>query len=256
MDYYRHAYYCRSNFLLGYYSFALSFRRLSQLLVPITLLPPVGNQRVLVSACNSVDQIFFYGSVSRTHHSYLSQSSSFPIIIDTGPSCSITPHRGDFLDGHFKPLSNATIGGLTSASVVTGIGRISWNMVDMHHNHMTIETEAILVPGGDVRLLSPQHYFQLAKGGRLQADRDFLTMTSPSGSQSVVFPYSNTNNLPIAHEANVAALLVPDFAPFTDQAIYAAVTDEANQNLTRAQKDLLLWHWQLGHACPRFCSVH
>jgi hypothetical protein len=73
-------------------------------------------------------------------------------------------------------------------------------------------------------------------------------MTSPSGSQSVVFPYSNTNNLPIAHEANVAALLVPDFAPFTDQAIYAAVTDEANQNLTCAQKELLLWHWRLGHA--------
>ena len=29
---------------------------------------------------------------------------------------------------------------------------------------------------------------------------------------------------------------------------YMSVADESNQNLTRAQKELLLWHWKLGHA--------
>ena len=29
---------------------------------------------------------------------------------------------------------------------------------------------------------------------------------------------------------------------------YTSVADESNQNLTSAQKELLLWHWKLGHA--------
>ena len=29
---------------------------------------------------------------------------------------------------------------------------------------------------------------------------------------------------------------------------YMSVAYESNQNLTRAQKELLLWHWKLGHA--------
>ena len=29
---------------------------------------------------------------------------------------------------------------------------------------------------------------------------------------------------------------------------YMSVADESNQNLTSAQKELLLWHWKLGHA--------
>jgi hypothetical protein len=40
-----------------------------------------------------------------------------------------------------------------------------------------------------------------------------------------------------------------DITTISNSAVaFLNVTDEVNQNLTASQKELLLWHWRLGHA--------
>ena len=66
------------------------------------------------------------------------------------------------------------------------------------------------------------------------------------------FPYNPGSNLP---------LMLPDWKPsigFTyeervgfkaeAESVFLSVADESNQNITASQKELLQWHWRLGHA--------
>jgi hypothetical protein len=67
------------------------------------------------------------------------------------------------------------------------------------------------------------------------------------------FPYASGSNLPImftTQEHNIVGLTYYDLHQLSDPVVtstYITVADETNQNLTAAQKELLLWHWRLGH---------
>jgi hypothetical protein len=68
------------------------------------------------------------------------------------------------------------------------------------------------------------------------------------------FPYNQQSNLPLMLPASsmpTAGLTLSDQRLLTDPPLltsFLSVADETNQNLTALQKELLLWHWKLGHA--------
>ena len=67
------------------------------------------------------------------------------------------------------------------------------------------------------------------------------------------FPYNSNNNLPLMLQAEPhhIGLTFDDATTLGDGHSvhnYMSAADESNQNLTSAQKELLLWHWKLGHA--------
>jgi hypothetical protein len=86
------------------------------------------------------------------------------------------------------------------------------------------------------------------------AHRAVLTLADGS---KLEFPYNSGSNIPI---------MLPDWKPtvkFTyedrigflagAESIFLSVADESNQNLMASQKELLQWHWRLGHA--NFCWI-
>ena len=67
------------------------------------------------------------------------------------------------------------------------------------------------------------------------------------------FPHNANNNLPLMlpMEPHHISLTFDDASTLGDGHSvhnYMSVADESNQNLTSTQKELLLWHWKLGHA--------
>ena len=182
-----------------------------------------------------------------------------PVVIDTGASMSITPNLSDFV----TPLHACKItelNGLSHKSPVLGEGKVEWTVRDVFGSVRTIQTMAYYVPSASIRLLSPQTYFQEHRAGRLISDWQKATFELSDGSV-LQFPYTNQGNLPMMltepdpEVTNMVGLTMADIsflAGVTDHgspfSIFLSVADETNQNLTPTQKELLEWHWKLGHA--------
>jgi GAG-pre-integrase domain len=183
---------------------------------------------------------------------YFNKPCGMPIVFDTGASCSISPLREDFIGDLEKPMY-ATVKGLKGEIKVVGQGIVEWSIFDMDGVVRRIRTKALYIPEGNIRLFSPQVYFQEHMKGHAKIGATGLSWTL-SDSTILRFPYAGGSNLPIMLTNPDSALTVGlshyDVQLLSNPAVattFVTVADETNQNLTMAQKELLLWHWRLGH---------
>jgi GAG-pre-integrase domain len=171
--------------------------------------------------------------------------ANVPVVLDTGASFSLTPFMNDFV-GPIWPSPIGSLQGVSPANIA-GIGTVEviW----------AIRTEAYYVPEASIWLFSPQVYFQ-ENGDKgeciIKARKAMIKM--PNGTR-LKFPYNFHNNLPlmvideVGHKT--AGLSCHELGILTEPTImesYLLVLDQVNQNITSAQKELLLWHQRLGHA--------
>ena len=86
-------------------------------------------------------------------------------------------------------------------------------------------------------------------------DPDGTVLTLPN-QLSPCFEYHKGNNPPMATtiSSDMVAKVCMAFDAITSQDMSNSLVEEYNQNLTQAQKELLQWHWKLGH-CGH-CCVH
>ena len=193
---------------------------------------------------------------------------AYPIVIDTGASVSVTPNASDFVGG-LATDNLPDLRGLNHTSKVAGTGLVEWSIYDVHGRIRKIRTRAFYVPDATIRLFSPQSYFQEQGGGDLRCTRFDATLTMQNG-EALVFPYNLDTNLPFmlptegrqeqisdhnteqscGHGLHTVGLDRSDadlFSSLDELFELMSVADETNQNLTKAQKELLQWHWKLGH---------
>ncbi|KAG7349585.1 reverse transcriptase RNA-dependent DNA polymerase [Nitzschia inconspicua] len=184
---------------------------------------------------------------SRQFVLHTTDPSCVPVVIDTGASVNLTPFASDFV-GPIQPPDLKSLQGLGSSSDVVGQGLVEWQIRDVFGNVKTIRTTAYLVPTAPVRLMSPQTYFREGESGELRVDHLKAEVTLHDGSV-LTFPFAE-NMLPymLPDWQPVVGVTFQDHSVLCDQPlIHMSVADETNQNLTAAQKELLKWHWKLGH---------
>ena len=236
-----------------------------------------------LSSSSPADSVF-YNSDPMSHHVFLSKSeqSHLPIVIDTGASRSITPRREDFIS--FEPHSSK-VEGINSTSEVAGKGYVKWNITDQHHRTSEVVTFAYYMPSANIRLYSPQSHFRNSKSGKLVCTWDEVRLYLPTDANDdgtpsfhrdvddegyLSFPYHPNSNLPCMltsnHPAFFKALfaaprdhcltsvehlrrvpIVEEMETFTDTGFKSFLMQSDNMNLSSAQKELLVWHFRLGH---------
>jgi hypothetical protein len=217
--------------------------------------PTVSND--MINRYNELD-VRHSTTINLTHdtfdhqRTYLNCSHGMPIVFDTGASASCSPLREAFIGDLDKPEFDS-LQGLKGKIKVVGTGIVEWTIFDMNGVTRTIRTKALYVPGGNIRLLSPQTYFQEHMKGLAKVGATDLSWTLADGT-ILRFPYAGRSNLPIMltkeHSSQSIGLTYHDVKSLTDPFIvssYVNVADETNQNLTASQKELLLWHWRFGH---------
>ena len=167
-------------------------------------------------------------------------SNLFQVIFDSGASLAISPSKSDFI-GEISPLPTPRfLGGMANGLRIDGIGNIRWGF-KMDNKLLIIHSRCYYVPDAKARLISPQRLFNAEKG----VNGHFLVKESHAilhyeGVGSLKIDYDSKNRLPIA-------LGKPITGDLTSPHLNLAVLNEANQNLTPAQKLLLLWHARFGH---------
>jgi hypothetical protein len=179
----------------------------------------------------------------------------YPICIDSGASVSITPNPTDFISG-IHPTTLVDLKGLDGMTSVHGEGIVEWRVFDLFNTVSVIRTKAYFVPGVTIRLFSPQSYFKEGNSGSYYMSYEGTTLTLHDGT-ALVFPYNRDMNLPLMLPSLNSPQASPCLTkldlsalsalPGTMSLAHSTVADETNQNITRAQKELLLWHWRFGH---------
>jgi hypothetical protein len=174
-----------------------------------------------------------------------------PIVFDTGASASVSPLREDFI-GLLDPPLFPTLKGLKYTIKVVGSGMLEWTIIDVDGIARTMSTNTLYITDGSIRFFSPQTYFQENHKGKAPVDEENLNLTLPCGT-TMRFRYTSGCNLPIMLTKHVNGLFIglsfEDIQVMSESAsVYLTVADETNQNLISSQKELLLWHWRLGHA--------
>jgi hypothetical protein len=215
-----------------------------------------------------------------------SNKDDLPIVIDTGASCTITPVLSDFIHAPTSPDTDS-LGSLTTVKTkVSGQGPIEWDIEDVNGCLKKLQTISYYVPEATIRLFSPQAYFKDNPLAHLTLNIDGIALNMTCGTV-LNFPIQPGSNLPIMltkqslqrgrdnstftkplHKPSIDSLsnLVSFLCSKTyDYFVHGtvfhfqhsgamaavicddAVLKQANNNISPEQKELLLWHYRLGH---------
>ena len=187
------------------------------------------------------------------------------IILDTGCTFSITPDRRDFIEYHPGTTGHQvqTVNGPTD---LTGYGRVRWTLISEDGSLLDMILPCHHVPASNVRLLSPQDYCQHRGLDRSKdqfgGNSNYFWLNADHDRTRFQCPIDPRSNLPVAlakipcnqggcttESTESIANDLPSSCPSCHRhgIVSHSVLAEANQNLTSAQKDLLLWHFRLGH---------
>jgi Reverse transcriptase (RNA-dependent DNA polymerase)./Integrase core domain. len=198
---------------------------------------------------------------------------SMPIVIDTGASRSISPHRSDFMtyeDYH------GSLGTISHQSAIVGKGKIKWDIIDQNGKPCVIMTEAYHVPSATIWLYSPQFHFNEHCAGRLSmthcgVDLYLPTPNNRTSDDAVSFPFNSLSLLPlmlpsehpyflnalfglpinVAHSCQPILREVPIVESFDfiapHEEILALINEERTSNLSSAQRELRLIHNKMAH---------
>jgi hypothetical protein len=188
---------------------------------------------------------------------YLScKDNDLPIVIDSGASFLVSPTISDFV-GAIQPCYTTHLNGLKGKINVVGEGDVEWTVQDIFGTTRKLCSTAYYIPDASVRLFSPHTYFQKWSAGSFKMDYKgtYLTLKDVT---TLAFPYNAGSTLPLMlttqyfkRSANFVGLSYADTQQLADtnqMHTFMSVADEATQNLTISQKELLLWHQRLGHA--------
>jgi hypothetical protein len=182
------------------------------------------------------------------------------IICDSGASLSCIGNKQEFVT-LTEQQTPTELKGIASGLDIHGEGVVRYNVRDDTGQNIELEAKAYWVPQLEsMRLLAPQslrtvqgnvvtviRHGTLPHGepsfAEIQVQNKGTDWHSSAPLQRLTIPYDPHSNLPelkgslpANEETQVMAL-----------SGILQVTDEANRNLTGAQKELLKWHYQLGH---------
>jgi hypothetical protein len=177
----------------------------------------------------------------------MGSGDDFVNIIDTGCSNGATGSEDDFVPESLKKLSEPVLmDGIAGGLVISQKGIIQCQIITATGKIRTLEYEAYLVPGLKCRLFSPQRF--IAKQTSDSCKYSVLKQHSELdfGDGDIVhIPYDKSTFLPMLHCHKDA------MSSANALALKGCVTDESNQNLSRAQKILLKYHFKMGHLAFR-----
>jgi hypothetical protein len=180
------------------------------------------------------------------------------VIIDTGASVCISPHRSDFVT---YASSKTKIKDLSSSNRVAGEGLIRWSLHNANGTLVAIELMGYHIPNTDVRLLRPQVLIWTL-GGHALLNNQGMDISLDDGMvlSANYCPCTNLPMVPLALSTSTWCCVWSDAFGYSVQA-YNEIVDiksvlhQKNSNLSSSQKEVLLWHQRLLHASTNWIQT-
>ena len=170
---------------------------------------------------------------------------SFSIIWDSGASVCITPDKNDFIK--YSTVTNIksvrSMGG--NISEIKGQGQVIWSVHDTNDMLWHLKLNAYHIPLSTF-LLSTSCLLNTYKNKTITVDDCSLTLSGIGNdwTRSLVIAYND----PVTHLPTTIGYRYNDIdIPNQTLANFVHTVHTDNKNLKRAKKELLRWHYCLGH---------
>ena len=173
----------------------------------------------------------------------LGPTEMYDVIIDTGCSNSASAYMEDFVKGSVKPLAKPiTIEGIGGDIQVKEYGLLNWECIDNQGNTTKLQHYGHYAPAlKNIRLLSPQRYLEQSEGKtKFVVTKERCYFEVDEGQELEAMIHTETGLPTITAFANVQQ------TSKKIAALYNIITPE-NKNLTTLQKEMLKWHYRIGH---------
>ena len=198
---------------------------------------------------NEICDTHFHKIVATDHRSLMNateDSQKGTLVIDTGASESVSHVRSDF--DSLVPRTDKVLKGLALGLAIEGEGMVKWHIPCTDGTMRTFFIKALYVPAAHQRLLCPQSYLQQIKRSdprnceHVKVTDLALCLIGHSHLPPIEVPFHAQSNLPVTLCFTETGMMQQH------QALNNCVTNSTNKNLDPAQKELLKWHFRLGHA--------
>ena len=170
---------------------------------------------------------------------------AFNVIWDSGASFCITHDKRDFI-GPIKQIKDASVNGINGPMEIIGSGRIRWSLLDTSGQIRHIELDCCYAPKATQRLLSTAAFLNEYPKNKITVDSKSWTIEADPSKPTehpIDVEVNQFNNLPMS-KCIIPESLHELSINFSEN---VTVTHEANRNLDEPQKELLRWHYRLGH---------
>ena len=176
----------------------------------------------------------------------VSKESTFKVIWDSGASLSVTPHRSDFVGPITSPPIGVKLKGLAKGLNIKGQGHVMYMVKDRTGMFRAIKLPAFLVPNCKPRLLSTTSFMDVYPNESITLEHRKILISGEPGipNRGAIDGFIDpVNNLPTSNAYSYNGVEEP---VKHWKAMIIKVSEE-NLNLTPAEKELLRWHYRLGH---------
>ena len=183
----------------------------------------------------------------------LGKDKHYPVIWDSGASICISPTHSDFVGPLSKPTMNHRLQGIGKGLKVEGSGHIAWSFVDCSGMLRTLKVPGLYVPKASARLLSTSALLQKYPDEHIRIDGDRLILSGAPATTKE----NERRSIEVLMDPNSKLPVAMAYSSGVDQAISQAfnaaisAVSHQNMNLSPAQKELLRWHFRLGHLSQR-----
>jgi hypothetical protein len=180
------------------------------------------------------------------------ERNSIPLVFDTGATIGVTPFASDF-ESWETTSHHLRLHGITSETEVRGVGIAKWEIRDDKGMKHVLRHRAYYVPSAKIRLLSPQVFIRQPenKGGKgmfaVSEDGAVFIFPHTKGKGRLTFTFECCNRLPTARIITGWKQREHQRESGSAYLNINSVLDNQNVNLTDAQKEILRWHFRLGH---------
>ena len=181
------------------------------------------------------------------------------IMLDSGASLACTPFEEDFEKLTLIKGDEKVIKGIAKGLTVKGVGLVPYALKANDGSDIVLLTKAYYVPEMPQRLVSPQSCCTI-QGNPVKFSTFSSYQNKPGFARLEIYPKSEnwheltplqSRHMPLHKRNNLPYLQVSTRQGRIDvaEALQAAsdITSESNSNLTSSQKELLQWHFRLGH---------
>ncbi|KAI2489082.1 hypothetical protein MHU86_25511 [Fragilaria crotonensis] len=197
-------------------------------------------------ACHSTPLRMALQAPARMREALGPKANTSPIIWDSGASISITPDISDFEGPVTSPGTITQLKGIAKGLQIKGQGEVTWAVHDQLGNLRLLKVPAFHVPNIKVRLLSTSSLLQTYPDETITIEPNRLTLSGVPNDVNrgpVTANVNPQNNLPTSEAYNATD-------PFKAADALVSIVNtvhERNLNLNEAEKELLRWHYRLGH---------
>jgi len=173
--------------------------------------------------------------------------SSYRVIWDSGASMSISYDKSDSFGELRQPSTMLQLSGLAKGLRINAVSHVLWAIKDIDGKLHLLKVPAYYVPRYAMRLLSTSSLLQTYAREKIVLELDHLKLSgflSDPMQGSIKAEVDPSNNLPTSWAYSYDSVSKEALAI---EEAFANVVKASNRNLSDAKKELLRWHFCLGH---------